>query len=305
MTESKRVHTVLRLLLPVACLLFAVLSPPANAGILEALQVQVTGHQQRLQSADTLSIATLNVAHGRGDSLNQLLVSTSRTRQNLSRIADTLAGEGIQVVALQEADSPSLWSGNFEHTTWLADRGRYGWYVQSPHARIGLGNYGTAVLSSLPMAAAFSLSFPPSPPTARKGFTLAELDWRLPQAQVALDVISIHMDFSRKSVRQEQLQELQRALARRQNPLVIMGDFNSTEIARQLMREAKENGRHLHTIGDDAPQYHSYKKTRLDWILLSDELEFIDYRTLPGVLSDHKLVTARIRLHSKANKEQP
>jgi endonuclease/exonuclease/phosphatase family metal-dependent hydrolase len=33
---------------------------------------------------------------------------------------------------------------------------------------------------------------------------------------------------------------------------------------------------------------------RLDWILISDELKFIDYAVLPNIVSDHLAVVAKI-----------
>ena len=40
--------------------------------------------------------------------------------------------------------------------------------------------------------------------------------------------------------------------------------------------------------------YPSISK-RLDWIFISRELTFVEYRTLPDTLSDHRAVLARIR----------
>lgn len=257
-------------------------------------------------SAQTLNIATLNLAHGRGSALNQLLVSEQKTRQNLAIVGQFLLDKEIHIAALQEADAPSWWSGGFDHTTLVAQLGGFSWYTSSPHANLGIGRYGTAIVSVLPILKASSHNFPPNPPTARKGFTAAEITWPEQDSETRIDVISIHMDFSRKSVRQTQLQELRTALAGRSNPLIIMGDFNSVEIAHQLMREEGEQGRYLHTTGDTGKPWHSYKDKRLDWILLSNELEFIEYSTYPEVLSDHKLVSARVGLRQEnADEEQP
>jgi endonuclease/exonuclease/phosphatase family metal-dependent hydrolase len=271
----------------------------------EAATVAHINGGRSLAEGETLHIATLNLAHGRGSALNQLLVSERKTRSNLASVGQFLQQKGIHIAALQEADAPSWWSGGFDHTTLVAQLGGFSWYTSSTHANLGVGRYGTAIVSVLPINGASSHDFPPNPPTARKGFTAAEIAWTVAGGETRLDVISIHMDFSRKSVRQTQLQELRAALAGRDNPLVIMGDFNSIEIAHQLMREEGEEGRYLHTAGDQSPPWHSYKDKRLDWILLSNELEFIEYRTYPDILSDHRLVAARVRLKElSADKEQ-
>ncbi len=93
-------------------------------------------------------------------------------------------------------------------------------------------------------------------------------------------------------------------LSTRNNPLIIMGDFNSEWFSREdvLRKLAKKNG--LHVYRPHAKDLATYKSgTRLDWILISEELEFTDYRVLPDLLSDHSAVLARVRLRSPA--QQP
>lgn len=251
--------------------------------------------------SDILRVASLNLAHGRGDALNQLLVSKQGIVSNLDKVALFLEREDIDVVALQEADTDSAWSGDFDHTRYLADASGYRWWVQGSHARLGIANYGTAIMSALPMTAAASHDFSPSPPTARKGFTVAEILWRSAQGeQQVIDVISLHMDFSRKSVRAQQLAELSDTMRQRNNPVIIMGDFNSETLAGMLIARAAENARHLHTWEDHAGTQATYKGKRLDWIIASGELEFVDYRAAADGLSDHQAVIATVRLsHQK------
>ena len=57
-----------------------------------------------------LRVATLNLAHGRKDSLNQFFLWTSTIKENLDDIADVLSRHKPHVVALQEADAASFWS---------------------------------------------------------------------------------------------------------------------------------------------------------------------------------------------------
>ena len=100
--------------------------------------------------AGPLRVATLNLAHGRKDSLNQLLVSRNGVEENLAETAELLSKVGADVVALQEADGPSRWSGGFDHVERLAHEAGYPWYFRSSHARTWLFDYGTALLSRLP-----------------------------------------------------------------------------------------------------------------------------------------------------------
>ena len=54
-----------------------------------------------------LKLLTLNIAHGRKDSFNQLLVPNGTIVENLDDIAELLKKVDADVVALQEADGPS------------------------------------------------------------------------------------------------------------------------------------------------------------------------------------------------------
>jgi endonuclease/exonuclease/phosphatase family metal-dependent hydrolase len=277
-------------------------TPTQDPGTLTELSVQKTRDATRSHAGSELTVATLNVAHGRGESLNQLLVSREDTLTNLAAIGNFLQQHEVDVAALQEADAPSWWSGNIEHTAHIAEHGDFAYWAQASHASLGVADYGTALLSTVPIKVAASLNFSPSPPTAQKGFTVAELHWQQEDgSEVVLDVVSIHMDFSRKSVRQQQLAELDQALQRRHNPLILMGDFNSETLAAQLMQSAADNRRRLHTISPAGLDLSTYKDKRLDWIIISGELEFVDYRTETTVLSDHHAVIATVTL----KKQQP
>ncbi len=261
------------------------------------LAVQRQEASVRQQSGGLLRIASLNIAHGRGARLNQLLVSSTSISDNLDSIGAYLAQQNVHIAALQEVDSPSWWSGNIDQARHIARKGGFGEWVQLSHASLGIANYGTAILSTAPINKAAGVNFAPSPPTANKGFTVAEIEWRVSDDTVVIvDVVSIHMDFSRKSVRQNQLAELDAMLKNRSNPLLLLGDFNSESLAQQLIRDAAQNNRRMHTIHHGNDDLASYKNKRLDWIIISGDLEFVDYYTEPAVLSDHRAVVATIKL---------
>jgi endonuclease/exonuclease/phosphatase family metal-dependent hydrolase len=198
-------------------------------------------------------------------------------------------------------DSPSWWSGGFDHASVVAAAGAFSYRAQASHAHLLIASYGTAVLSRLPIDKAAAVDFAPSPPTAGKGFTIAQINWHVSaDTQLLLDVVSIHMDFSRASVRESQLAELEAVLETRHNPLLIMGDFNSEELAQRLVDATAANERRLHTAVDHAGVHTTYKGKRLDWIIASGELEFVDYHTDPTMLSDHRAVIASIALRVRS-----
>lgn len=244
-----------------------------------------------------LRVLTLNVAHGRRDSLNQLLLGGSAFRKNLGAIGRLLERSDADVVALQELDGPSRWSGGFDHAETLAGDADYGWRVRASHARSWLFDYGTALLSRLPVLSAQAHRFAPTPPTLRKGFLLGQVAWRdpaNPDAARLVDVVSVHMDFLSRRARAGQVDELAGLLEGRSNPVIVMGDFNSdwADGDSPVRRLAERLGLSAYRPG--AERLATHEARRIDWILLSPQLTFLDYRVLPDVVSDHQAVIADI-----------
>jgi endonuclease/exonuclease/phosphatase family metal-dependent hydrolase len=247
----------------------------------------------------TLKVMTLNLAHGRKDGLNQLFKSEGTIRNNLGEIAAFLDKSGVDIVALQEADAPSRWSGNFDHVALLAEQAGYPVYESSNQANSWLFSYGTALLSRVSLSGVLHHTFRPSPPTMNKGYTLGQVVWQ-PMAgePVLVDVVSVHLDFSRKSVREQQSAELSETLAGRGNPMIVMGDFNSDWSADEEVVRALAERTGLHVYQPEAGNlatYHSSTR-RFDWILISKQLEFVSFEVLPDVLSDHSAVVAEIAM---------
>jgi endonuclease/exonuclease/phosphatase family metal-dependent hydrolase len=256
--------------------------------------------------SETLDLLTLNVAHGRGTALNQLLVSADGHRENLERIASMLTGSGVHVAALQEADGPSLWSGRFDHVEFLTQATAFRDTVRGYHADSWLFSYGAVLMSRFRMTQTRSHEFQPSWPTAGKGFVVGSVKWRQPGSgsttrQVTL--ASVHLDFSRESVRRSQIAEVISELSDIEGPLIVMGDFNADwsdldspvrELARGLgLQVFRPADRELGTYND---------RDRLDWILISPELTFAEYTVVPDIVSDHLAVIARIGWN---NQESP
>jgi endonuclease/exonuclease/phosphatase family metal-dependent hydrolase len=251
--------------------------------------------------SDFIRVVTLNVAHGRKDGKNQILLKEETIRSNLLELAQLLDRAEADVIALQEADAESSWSGDFNHVDFLAENSNYGCSHHGVHASNRMYEFGTALLSRRPFQGSFVHSFQPSRPTTTKGFSVAALNWNpgglLPEPKL-VKFVSIHLDFSRRSVRRSQIDEMVTVLSRIDGSMVLMGDFNTdwqTEdsslkyLAEQMELSVFEpHADGLSTYGD--------KGARLDWILISPELEFSMYAVFPDVVSDHYAVAAEIVL---------
>jgi endonuclease/exonuclease/phosphatase family metal-dependent hydrolase len=116
---------------------------------------------------------------------------------------------------------------------------------------------------------------------------------------------SVHLDFSRRSVRRSQIDEMVGILSKIEGPMILMGDFNTDwqsedsslkYLAEQLdLTVFKPHADGLSTYGD--------KGARLDWILISPELEFQTYAVVPKVMSDHYAVAAEIVLKDQSGSD--
>ncbi len=256
------------------------------------------GISRQIIASDTLDVLTLNIAHGRGRAMNQMFVTENRHRRNLEAVADLLTHADAHVIALQEADAESLWSGGFDHVDFLADTTGYKCFIHGHHADSWLYTFGSALMSTVPISDAGSHTFQPSPPTTTKGFVRGTVYWQNgDDASIGrpITLVSVHLDFSRRKVREEQIAEMTDALAGLSTPVIILGDFNAEWTADDSpVREvASQFGLRAHTpTAEKLGTYGNAK--RLDWILISEELRFVKYEVVPGLVSDHLALLAKI-----------
>ena len=246
-----------------------------------------------------LRVMTLNIAHGRGLALNQALVSDKSTRGNLDAVGDVVGAQRLHVLALQEADASSIWSGRFDHVRRVSERAGMHNFVHGLHVRGFKLNYGTALASALPLTDAFTVTFSASPPTPAKGFVVAAVEW--PGAPgLEADVVSVHLDFSRTGVRRAQVSRMVQVLSGRRRPLVVMGDFNSEWDWRDSAVRGLAERLSLQAWRPEAGGLQTFPATsdRLDWILISKEIEFVDCCVVEGKVSDHWGVVAELALRT-------
>jgi endonuclease/exonuclease/phosphatase family metal-dependent hydrolase len=263
------------------------------------------------ESTQSIKIMTLNIAHGRGDTFSQWFLSKNQIKTNLNKLADFFHNHKADVVALQEADVNSMWNGSFNHVHYLANAARYRYSAQGAHVKGFNVNYGTALLSRHAMTQATAYSFEPSPPTFAKGFTVGTIHWPLKSTsstsvvKTPVDVISIHLDFSRQYVREAQIKELIEFIRKRRRPTIVMGDFNSDWSATQTIPQLKkELNFSTYALNKKGMVTFPGRGTRLDWVFVSPELEIVKHDIVRTRLSDHYAVTAQVRMRSNVQVTQ-
>ncbi len=248
---------------------------------------------------DTLRVLTLNIAHGRGIATHQALLGRRQLVDNLSRIGDLIGEQAPDVVALQEADGPSTWSGNFHHVEVLARRIEHNHTFLGEHNPFGLGAAnlvsGTALISRDELLAPESHRFGSSWRDT-KGFVVATVE--VPGWSFEVDVVSTHFEALHPAIRRRQIRLLAHHLSHRTRPLIVVGDLNASwcRESRQFRPLIRRLGLRSHQPYHKAPTFPAVRPwRRLDWVLLSRELEFSGYQTLDTVVSDHLAVVADIR----------
>jgi endonuclease/exonuclease/phosphatase family metal-dependent hydrolase len=247
---------------------------------------------------DHVRLVTLNLAHGRNRG-HQALQPRSRLERHLGTVAELLSASDADVVALQEADRPSAWSGNFDHVETLSRLSGISHFYGGHHShpawerfRLPM-SYGTALLSRYPLDRAESHRFSQSWRDT-KGFVVATV--RIPHWQdLELDMVSLHLDFLTPRVRRRQVSRLIDTLQKRGHPVVLLGDMNCTwQEPQTLELLSRELRLHAHEPSEHRPTYPAYRPLRrVDWILISEDLAFGDaHLALPHQVSDHLPVVA-------------
>ncbi len=231
----------------------------------------------------TLRLMTLNIAHGRGLGPNQIFQRQWRFRRNLGRIAEVVLREGPDVLAIQEADGPSFWSGRFNHVDFLAEQLGVPHHTRGNHApAISQIDFGTAILSKLPLTSPRSRPFFGNWRDA-KGFVEAQVS----VDGIDIDIVSLHLDFLRDGLRRRQVQALYDRFDDRERPLVVLGDFNCgwSDGVGDFCRRLGLNAWEPEATG---PTFPTVRPTvRIDWVLASPELEFLEHRVTTDPISDH------------------
>lgn len=251
-------------------------------------------------STHRLRIVTFNIAHGRGLTPIQGFTSGRKLRLNLRRIADLLGRLQADVVALQEVDERSVWSGNFDHLDYIRAHAGF------PNAAYGINNrraglmnlcYGNAILSRFPIIETETVVFGRRR-VGEKGFLFAEID----MSGRVVPLVNLHLHFSSRRKRLIQLDQLVGWLRGKQaergggwavHP-VVCGDFNASDTVDDATASLMG---HLHDYGDYTlhprlrPTFPSPMPRRaLDFVFVPPGCRAVRSEVVRSVLSDHRPV---------------
>jgi len=244
----------------------------------------------------TMTVISMNIAHGRKDKFHQAFLEDEEIKSNVDHIVKMSNREQPFLVALQEADGPSSWSGKFNHVEYISNQTGLKNYFQGYHVdKFGL-QYGTAILSSNELHSSKSHTFDSrSVISLSKGFVLSTVKWP-GEDNYYVDVISVHLDFLLDSVRQKQINELIAVLEERDNPVILMGDLNADSESDAIQSLIETLDLKAYKFKRDGLETFSRFNKRFDWILISKELAYVSYKVLPDDISDHSAIISEISL---------
>lgn len=251
-------------------------------------------HRVKYIGKPNIRLLSLNIAHARKSTTQQLVRRKKSIYRNLDAIVHLLKREKADIVALQEADSSSHWSGHFDHVEYLAKKSAYNYLLQGEHVKRMFITYGTAIISHFPLKKSRSFKFFKTPLRMPKGFVITTIE--CPPDHSEIDVVSLHLDPIRRSVRMKQVNELFEMLKNDDNPIVIMGDFNCDWKYKESTLHRLVELLDLKVFKPDDPDIITFPqfKKRYDWILISKELKFISHRIIDDHVSDHLAVLVEI-----------
>ena len=244
-----------------------------------------------------LKLMTLNLAHGRKNQGYKLIMTESNVKENLDHICRVIQRVQPDIIALQEADGSSFWSGNFDHIEYIRTNAKFDFAFHGEHVNNLKLAYGTAVLSRIPLTNSASENLESPGITFPKGYVVATITW--PDINPRkIDIWSIHLDSLRSKNRTHQLQKIVKELKKRKNPAIIMGDFNSEWSGKNsaVKKLAHELGlKPYQPFAKNLDTYPLLNK-RLDWILIPKDFTFVSYKVLKERVSDHLAVVAEVEV---------
>jgi len=242
--------------------------------------------------------------------------STER-KSRLDAIAKRLAELDADVVVLNEVDFDASWSHSVDQAEYLAREAGYRDVAKLRNFDFCVGvwswRFGNAVLSRYPLSRCAAVDLPSfnnwEPVLAGKKLALfCEID----VAGKSVGLVATHLSHRSEDVRLASAERLLAYADGYGKPLIIAGDLNSTPTgfphARNSAAGITAIDRFDHSglyqrnpsdvpTEDSQLTFRSDRPTRvIDWILVPEAFEVVDYRIELSTLSDHRPIVADIRL---------
>ncbi len=252
--------------------------------ILEKRARQIHNH------SGSIRVMSLNLAHGMHSYI------PFRGRPGIRKVLDGVISliEELEpdIVAFQEAEGRSVWTGRFHHLAYITQHSDFEYSIMGEHMDRLLFSYGTAIMARTTLTHPGSTKFRLGRPCFPKGFVYGGIHL---EDFGDIDIASCHLDPMGRKNRLKQAEIICDVLGRRNRPLILTGDFNCTwQKADSALRMITERLELLPYKPESRMPTHPSTGRRLDWILISGGLKFESYEQIDAGLSDHLPVVAEI-----------
>lgn len=281
-------------------------------------EVSVDASSSALPETKTLTLASYNIAHGRGGDTNVTnwqKKSRSDLLKHLDAIANQIQTSGSDIVVLNEVDFSSVWSSHINQAEYIAKRAGYRYVTEQRNFDIAFPlirfRFGNAILSRYPIEEATLIKFPPI--SQYENWFAGNHDGVMGVIKTPfgkINLVAAHLDYRCEEARMSSA-NLLNALSEQDAdiPMIILGDLNESPIGypnakttndgmnavTYLLNEARfkiASNIHHHqqycTFPSQAP------KLIIDWILGKGNILIVEGAVVPSQLSDHFMITARV-----------
>lgn len=255
----------------------------------------------------SLRIVTYNIAHGRGLRPFSALSSQRRIRAQLAKIAKLLSTFKADVVALQEIDQDSSWSGHFDHLEYLRRFSRFPYAIFGVNTRRdGLFhfNYGNAFLSRHPIVDSENMAFGKKT-LGEKGFLFMEID----VGGKRVPLVNMHLHHRSRAHRIKQVGLLMDYLTKKSAKTgrpgwsvqpIVCGDLNNpshtADATRSLFQYFSQHGAYRLFPMDEKTYPSPLPQRTLDFVFLPPNCTDASCRVVKSYLSDHRPVVVDCKL---------
>jgi len=210
---------------------------------------------------------------------------------DIDAAAEVIRESGAQIVGLQEVDSRFVRSFFKDQTRELAEKLDMYYYFGENVSLFGAG-YGNAVLSRFPIISASNLQLD------GRGEQRGVISARIDIYGKEMNFLVTHLSLNR-GTRNTQLQQIRRYIELLEEEVVLVGDFNSTPEAGEIMyieRILREAGSELGKKDIYTFIMNDGTTVCIDYIFVSSDVEVSDIYTIESDASDHFPVVADIRI---------
>lgn len=240
--------------------------------------------------ADELRLLSYNIKHAKG----------MDGKLDVERIAKVIAEQTPDLVALQEVDKDCKRSKNIDIA------GKLGEILKMEHRfgktiDLGKGEYGLAVLSRFPVKKTHIHKLP------KGGEPRIALEIIVDKKGELISFVTLHLDWTNKKIRTDQVKEVMKVLAERKHKVVLAGDFNAPRNSDTIQELVKAGWNVLEkNDGNGVRTFHGEKDRAVSATAEREEIDFIVLKNFPksnikhGVVqeliaSDHRPIYAIIK----------